>query len=93
MSETRQVLTALLEHPGWAVFAAHVAEEWAPAGCWRKVKALEAQSADLPTALKQIDYTNQEVGKLMRWVSEEVQRLSAQERVAEPSLVRGGYRP
>lgn len=87
--ERRQILEDFVQHPGWAVFAAHVAEEWAPAGCWRKVKTMP--HAELAVALQQVDYTNQEVGKLMRWPAEEVQRLAQQEKVSEPTLQRGGY--
>lgn len=88
MSDTRNALEELLSHPGWHLFLEHVKTEWAPGACWRKAK--EAHD-DLGAALQRIDYTNQEVGKLMEWPKEEIARLLRQEQRPEPAMSRGGY--
>lgn len=83
MSERRDVLEALLNHPGWALFYAHAKEEWGASGCWRKAKE---QNLDLA----KIDYTNQEIGALLEWPKHELDRLKRQETPIEPSLSRRG---
>ena len=91
MSETTDALETLLKSPGWRLFLEHAKEEWAPGACWRKAKEASALEKDLAKTMRRVDYTNEQVGKLLTWPSEEVKRLKRQEH--EPAVVqgRGGY--
>jgi hypothetical protein len=94
MNETKDHLAALLASPGWLLFKAHAEQEWAPAGCWRRIK--EQQAVDPATPLGQqmlmIDYTNRMVGELMTWPAHRLKVLEAQAALEHPpqAFPRGG---
>ena len=91
VSDQSDILEAFVGSPGWQLFVEHVKAEWGPAGCWRKAK--EVKTNDPARAVEQIDYTNEQVGRLMRWPSEEVERLKRHQEKPETVMSRGGYHP
>lgn len=89
MSDRAAALESLVSHPGWQAFFEHAKEEWGPAGCWRKAK--EMREVDPVLGVQKIDYTNEQVGRLLAWPQDELARLMRAEASAEPALSRGGY--
>lgn len=95
MSDTRQILESLIEHPGWAAFRAHVEHEWGIGGdryLQELDKALDLTDPAMATNhARQIRAARRTIEMLMRWPAEELARLSRMESEPPATLSRGGY--
>lgn len=65
-----EALEALLASEGWRLFREHVAAEWSPSACWKRVKKAGGSGLEL----ERVDFTNEQVGLLMTWPAEEIRR-------------------
>ena len=81
-AEHADALEALLASVGWRVFHEHAMAEWSASACWKKTM----QGGDMV----KVAYTNEEVGKLMRWPADELARLRRAEQQPEASIGRRG---
>ena len=88
-AEHADALEALLASAGWRVFYEHVLAEWSASACWRRAVVPTASVSDVNMMAKVV-YTNEEVGKLMRWPADELARLRRAEQQPETSLGRRG---
>lgn len=94
MSEQTQILEALLDHPGWRAFTAHVTQEWGAQGVKYNAeldKALDlTDPAMAASQARQVRAGRIVIESLLNWPSEEIARLKRQEQQPEPSLSRRG---
>ena len=93
-AEHADALEALLASVGWRVFYEHVMAEWSASACWRRaVKEIGFGASDIASGVEimgKVSYTNEEVGKLMRWPADELARLRRAEQQPEASIGRRG---
>ena len=84
MSEQREVLDSLQQHPGWALFCAHVEREWGVSGLRFQQeldRALNLTDNDAcASQSRQIRSGQKIIMSLLRWPAEEMQRLKRVER-------------
>ena len=103
MSDSREPLQDLVDHPGWALFVAHVEREWGAGG--RRFEHTIDQIADgrgedalQLRQMQQIAVARREILRLLAWPVEEVARLRtpagdhAIRRALPPELVGQGRR-
>lgn len=95
MSDTRDALSDLVKHPGWALFTQHCLEEWGLQGAryhQEMEKALNEEDSKI-AHLKalQVAAAKKIVESMLGWPGQEVSRLSRLEEPVGASLGRGGY--
>ena len=90
MSETADVLDALVNHPGWQLLLDQATKEWSPAACWEKAKEVAFVGVLPLERIAQVDYTNQQVGILLNWPKQEAARLRREEQKPERTATRRG---
>ena len=89
-----EVLESLVTHPGWRLFQEHVAERWGPKAYAQALKDAVRQArehrSDAGHAIELVDAANEAIADIMRWPSEHLARLRAQEQVLETTPSRRG---
>lgn len=96
MSETRDALSDLVKHPGWALFTQHCQDEWGLQGTRYHEEMDKALDMSDPGVAQlralQVRATRRLVEILLEWPSQEVSRLGRVEEPVALSQGRGGYR-
>lgn len=94
MSEQTDALEALLTHPGWQLFVAHVQHEWGATGV--RYNAELDQALNLlddnaaASQARQIRAGRRVIEQLLAWPADEVGRLTRQDRRPELTMSRRG---
>mgnify|MGYP001579304550 FL=1 len=92
--EDREALDALLAHPGWRLFRAHVGEAWGPVAYANRLKAAlghaRSVGSDVARAIDGVDAANEAIAEIMRWPAEEVARARRAQEEPVASLGRRG---
>lgn len=87
-------LASLLEHPGWRLFVEHVQREWGSGGqayAMELDKALDlVNDAAAASHARQIRAAQRVIERLIRWPSEELQRLRGREQQRDQTISRRG---
>ena len=89
-AEHADALEALLASAGWRVFHEHAMAEWSASACWRRTTQISPTGIPPAFDMAKVAYTNEEVGKLMRWPADELARLRRAEQQPEASIGRRG---
>lgn len=93
-AEDLEALDALLAHPGWRLFRAHVGEAWGPVAYANRLKAAlghaRSVGSDVARAIDGVDAANEAIAEIMRWPAEEVARARRAQEEPVASLGRRG---
>ena len=95
MSETRDVLSDLVKHPGWAIYIEHCLSEWGNRGTRYDAEMDKALNCTDPAVAHaqalQVRAARKIVEALLDWPTQEVSRLGRIEEPVALGMGRGGY--